>query len=63
MKAMRIISCDDDFEIHVLTDAHFLFAVLCLNIRKVRIGGKHAIMLRVLNEDDKHAKQHDDERA
>ena len=58
---MRIMSCGDDIEIHVLTDAQFLFAVLCLRIRKVRTGGKHAIMLRVHNVDDKHAKQHDDE--
>ena len=27
----------------------------------MRTGGKHAIMLRVHNEDDKHAKQHEDE--
>ena len=54
-------SCDDDIEIHVLTDAQFLFAVLWLSIRKVWTGGKHAILLRVYNEDDKHAKPHDDE--
>ena len=58
---MRMISRDDDIEIHVLTDAQFLFAVLWVNIRKVRTGRKHAIMLCVHNEDDKHAKQHDDE--
>ena len=55
------MSCGDDIEIHVLTDAQFLFAVLWLRIRKVRTGGKHAIMLRVHNEDDKHAKKHNDE--